>query len=87
MLTLTIRAARTSPVSSENPDKPPTSRARRRWIATVPELAGCHAYGPTREVSVQLAKAGALRAIAAMIERGEQLPGPAQADNITFVVV
>ena len=42
-----------------------------RWIAEIPSLPGCMAYGKTREESVRLAEALALRIMAERLEAGD----------------
>ena len=45
-----------------------------RWIAEVPELPGCLAYGKTQADAVAKAKAVALRVLADRLEHGEPVP-------------
>ena len=45
-----------------------------RWIAEVPELPGCVAYGATEREAVGKAEALALRVLAERIEHGESMP-------------
>lgn len=45
-----------------------------RWIAEVPELPGCMAYGATETGAVGMAEALALRVLAERIEHGESTP-------------
>jgi predicted RNase H-like HicB family nuclease len=45
-----------------------------RWIAEVPDLPGCLAYGQSRDEAMQNAKALALRVLADRIEHGEFVP-------------
>jgi predicted RNase H-like HicB family nuclease len=45
-----------------------------RWIAEVPELPGCMAYGATETEAVGKAEALALRVLAERIEHGESTP-------------
>jgi predicted RNase H-like HicB family nuclease len=45
-----------------------------RWIAEVPDLPGCLAYGQSRDEAMQNAKALALRVLADRIEHGESVP-------------
>lgn len=42
-----------------------------RWIAEVPQLAGVHAYGTTREEAMARAEVLALRMLAEQREHGE----------------
>lgn len=53
-----------------------------RWIAEVPALPGCLAYGTTREDAVARAESLALRILADQVEAGENVPGLAD----TFLV-
>lgn len=53
-----------------------------RWIAEIPELPGCLAYGASRAEAVARAEALALRILADRIEAGEAVPGLAD----TFLV-
>ena len=41
-----------------------------RWIAEIPSLPGCMAYGITREEAVRLVEALALRIMAEQVEAG-----------------
>ena len=45
-----------------------------RWIAEVAQIPGVLAYGTTREESIELAKALALRVMADRLEHGEKIP-------------
>jgi predicted RNase H-like HicB family nuclease len=45
-----------------------------RWIAEVPDLPGCLAYGDTRDHALASAKALALRVLADRLENGETDP-------------
>lgn len=45
-----------------------------RWIAEVAELPGVMAYGETREVAIERAKALSLRVLADRLEHGENVP-------------
>lgn len=45
-----------------------------RWIAEVPELPGCMAYGATETEAVGKAEALALRVLAERIEHSESTP-------------
>ncbi len=45
-----------------------------RWIAEVPELPGCLAYGKDRANALAKAKALALRVLANRFEHGEPVP-------------
>ena len=45
-----------------------------RWIAEVPDLPGCLAYGATRREAVANAEALALRVLAERLEHGEPVP-------------
>lgn len=45
-----------------------------RWIAEVEELPGVLAYGATREVAIERAKALSLRVMADRLEQGEEIP-------------
>ena len=54
-----------------------------RWIAEVPQLPGCLAYGQTGEEAVSRAKALALRVLADRLEHGEEIPDPKQVFAVT----
>ena len=43
-----------------------------RWIASVPELSGVHAYGATRDHAARAALVLALRVLADEVEHGER---------------
>lgn len=43
-----------------------------RWIAEIPTLPGCLAYGATREEAVRAVEALALRVIAERVEAGKE---------------
>jgi len=45
-----------------------------RWIAEVPDMPGCLAYGASRPEAVARAEALALRVLAERLEYGEQVP-------------
>jgi predicted RNase H-like HicB family nuclease len=45
-----------------------------RWIADVPDLPGCLAYGASRGEAVARAEALALRVLAERLEYGEPVP-------------
>jgi len=45
-----------------------------RWIAEVPAIAGCLAYGKTRQEAITRAETLALRILADRIESGEVTP-------------
>jgi len=45
-----------------------------RWIADVPALPGCLAYGPTREAALSSVVALALHVLAERIEQGDPAP-------------
>ena len=45
-----------------------------RWIASVAELSGVHAYGPTRDEAARAALVLALRVLADEVEHGERAP-------------
>ena len=45
-----------------------------RWIAEVPDLPGCLAYGGSRTEAVAKAEALALRVMAERLEHGEPVP-------------
>lgn len=45
-----------------------------RWIAEVPALPGVLAYGETRTLARQRARALALRVLADRLEHGEEVP-------------
>ncbi len=45
-----------------------------RWIAEVAELPGVLAYGDSREVAIERAKALSLRVMADRLEHGEAIP-------------
>ena len=45
-----------------------------RWLAEVPQLPGCLAYGATREEALSRAQALALRVLADRLEHGESRP-------------
>ncbi|MBX3126830.1 MAG: hypothetical protein KF718_08925 [Polyangiaceae bacterium] len=45
-----------------------------RWMASVPELSGVHAYGATESDAVAAARALALRVLADRVESGESIP-------------
>jgi predicted RNase H-like HicB family nuclease len=45
-----------------------------RWIAEVPALPGCLAYGPSKENAVASVEALALRILAERKEHGEPVP-------------
>ncbi len=45
-----------------------------RWIAEVPAVAGCLAYGATREEAIAKVQALALRVLAERLEHGESVP-------------
>lgn len=45
-----------------------------RWMASVPELSGVHAYGTTEADAVNAVRALALRALADRVENGEAVP-------------
>jgi predicted RNase H-like HicB family nuclease len=47
-----------------------------RWIAAVPQLPGCLAYGASREEALSRAQALALRALAERLEHGETRAEP-----------
>lgn len=47
-----------------------------RVLASVPDLPGVMAYGPTSEEAVRKVKAIALQVLADMIESGEEVPAP-----------
>ena len=54
-----------------------------RWIAEIPALPGCLAYGTTREEALARVEALALRVMADRLEHGEAMPDQA---NVSFVV-
>jgi len=45
-----------------------------RWIASVPELAGVHVYGASRDEAARAAHVLALRVLADEVEHGEREP-------------
>jgi predicted RNase H-like HicB family nuclease len=47
-----------------------------RILASVPDLPGVMAYGPTEEEAVRKVKSIALQVLADMIESGEEVPEP-----------
>lgn len=47
-----------------------------RWLAEVPQLPGCLAYGATRDVALSRAQALALRVLADRLEHGETRAEP-----------
>ncbi len=47
-----------------------------RFLASVPDLPGVMAYGPTEEEAVRKVKSIALQVLADMIESGEEVPEP-----------
>jgi predicted RNase H-like HicB family nuclease len=47
-----------------------------RILASVPDLPGVMAYGPSEEDSVRKVKSIALQVLAEMIESGEDIPEP-----------
>jgi predicted RNase H-like HicB family nuclease len=49
-----------------------------RFLASLPDLPGVMAYGPTADAARRKAKAIALQILADMIESGEELPQPLQ---------
>lgn len=54
-----------------------------RWIAEIPALPGCMAYGATRDEALARVEALALRVLADRLEHGEAVPTEA---NVSFVV-
>lgn len=46
-----------------------------RWIAEIPELPGCLAYGDSRDDAVARAESLALRILADRVEAGDPVPG------------
>jgi predicted RNase H-like HicB family nuclease len=47
-----------------------------RFLASVPDLPGVMAYGPTEEEAVRKVKSIALQVLADMIGSGEEVPEP-----------
>jgi len=45
-----------------------------RWLAEVPEIPGCLAYGATRDEAMARAEVLALRVVAEQLEHGEARP-------------
>ena len=45
-----------------------------RWIAEIPEVAGCMSYGQSRDEAVAKVKALAFRVLADRLEHGEPVP-------------
>ena len=54
-----------------------------RWIAEVPELPGVIVYGSTQAEAIRKAQALSLRALAELLEHGEELP---QVENVFAIV-
>ena len=54
-----------------------------RWIAEIPALPGCLAYGSTRQEALAKAEALALRVLADRLEHGEAMPEQA---SVSFLV-
>ena len=54
-----------------------------RWIAEIPALPGCMAYGTSREDALAKVEALALRVLADRLEHGEAAPVEA---NVSFVI-
>jgi predicted RNase H-like HicB family nuclease len=50
-----------------------------RMLASVPDLPGVMAYGPTADEAVRKVKSIALQVLADMIESGEEVPAPLKA--------
>ena len=47
-----------------------------RYLASIPDLPGVMAYGPTKAAATRKAKSVALQILADMIESGEEVPEP-----------